>query len=71
MILKTLETFDGRKMKGHPRFSEKERNKDASIRLYISSINTLDIPLVIRANNYLSKTIPLIMQRIFPYFPIS
>lgn len=40
MILKTLETFDGRKMKGHPRFSEKERNKDASIRLYISSINT-------------------------------
>lgn len=39
MILKTLETFDGRKMKGHPRFSEKERNKDASI-LYISSINT-------------------------------
>lgn len=39
MILKTLETFDGRKMKSHPRFSEKERNKDASI-LYISSINT-------------------------------
>lgn len=39
---KTFETFDGRKMKGHPRFSEKEKikkkNKDAST-LHISSVN--------------------------------
>lgn len=68
ILKKTLETFGHRERERSS--SEKEEKEEIKTRAPCV-ISILDIPLVIRANNYLSKTIPLIMQRIFPFSNIA